>query len=204
MGADLNDCDYPRSLRSDGCIKFRKLMLHEPHIAPLTAYVAELRRLQPELEFPEFDPFDGGVAARILFLFEKPGPMTSGKGKGSGFISRNNDDATAAATYKFMSDANIPRRSTITWNVIPGWNGTIKVTPAELRSGVQAVMDLLKILPNVNTVVLVGKKAQRAKPLLTDLKLRVLVSAHPSPKVRATSPEKWQAISSEWSEALLT
>ncbi len=53
-------------------------------------------RERGELEVPDFDPMDAGVEARILFLFEKPGPMTSkhktGKRVGSGFISRDNDD----------------------------------------------------------------------------------------------------------------
>jgi hypothetical protein len=38
-----------------------------------------------------FDPLDGGSAAEILFLLEKPGPRTSSTGKriGSGFNSRH-------------------------------------------------------------------------------------------------------------------
>ena len=40
-------------------------------------------------EVPDFDPLDGGVEARALFLFEKPGRMTAGQ-SGSGFISRDN------------------------------------------------------------------------------------------------------------------
>src|ERR1019366_4921133 len=95
----MND-DCPRSLRDAEVRERRRAMLHHPHIAPLTAYAARL--LQRGLgEVPEFDPFDGGVDAQVLFLFEKPGPMTVG-GDGSGFISRNNDDPTAEATFEFM------------------------------------------------------------------------------------------------------
>jgi hypothetical protein len=76
-----------------------KAMLTLPHIAPLSAYAAKLR-LRGSVEVPEFDPLDGGVNARILFLFEKPGPMTAdgstfSERSGSGFISR--DDPTAEA-----------------------------------------------------------------------------------------------------------
>jgi hypothetical protein len=84
-------------------------MLWEPHIAPLTAYVATLRD-RGMSEVPDFDPLDSGKDARVLFLFEKPGPKTSEVGGGSGFISRNNDDPTAEATFRFMQEANIPRR----------------------------------------------------------------------------------------------
>jgi hypothetical protein len=115
----------------------RKAMLTMPYIAPLTAYAAKLR-LRGSGEVPEFDPLDGGVDARVLFLFEKPGPMTadgsafSGR-SGSGFISRNNDDPSAEATIDFMKKAGIPRALTVSWNVIPWWNGTRKVTGSELR-----------------------------------------------------------------------
>jgi hypothetical protein len=43
---------------------------------------------------------------------------------GSGFISRNNDDPTAEATMGFMEKAGIPHTLTVSWNVIPWWNGT--------------------------------------------------------------------------------
>src|ERR1035438_5895674 len=95
--------DWPRSLR-DACVRERrKAMLHLPHIAPLAEY-AERLRMRGLGEVPDFDPLDGGVEARVLFLFEKPGPMTAEAGKrfGSGFISRNNDDSTAEASIGFI------------------------------------------------------------------------------------------------------
>jgi Uracil DNA glycosylase superfamily len=169
-------------------------MLHEPHIAPLTAFVAGLRRTYPTWEFPDFDPLDGGVDATILVLFEKPGRMTSAAAGGSGFISRDNDDPTAEATFRFMQQAGLPRTMTVTWNVVPGWNGARRVTAAELQTGVDRVADLLRLLPRLHMAVLVGKKAQRALPLIETLGLRVLASAHPSPIVRASRPRLWRQI----------
>src|ERR1700733_350011 len=100
--------DDPRSMRDAGGRQRRRAMLTLPHIAPLTAYAAKLR-LRGAVEVPDFDPLDGGVNARVLFLFEKPGPMTADgsafSGSGSGFISRNNDDPTAEATIAFMGKA---------------------------------------------------------------------------------------------------
>src|SRR6185437_13372534 len=116
---------------------------------------------------PEFDPFDGGVNAKIVFLFEKPSPMTA-NGRGSGFISRNNDDLTAEATFLFMQQAGIPRKATVTWNVIPWWNGTRKVTGRELRDGIACIRKLTALLPKLHAVVLVGEKASRAKTQLED------------------------------------
>jgi hypothetical protein len=52
---------------------------------------------------------DGGINAKVLFLFAKPGPKTSQLGGGSGFISRNNDDPTAQAVFDLMNEAGLPR-----------------------------------------------------------------------------------------------
>ena len=118
-------------------------MRRAPHVAPLTDFVEGLRTARPDWEFPDFDPLDGGSTADILFLFEKPGPMTSKGGKGSGFISRNNDDPTAETTFRFMQEAKLPRKRTVLWNVVPGWNGTRRITGPELLAGVSALKDLL-------------------------------------------------------------
>ena len=114
-------------------------MLNLPHIAPLTAYVEELRKR--DLGYiPYFDPMDGGINAKVLFLLEKPGPKTFNDPEfekpGSGFISRNNNDPTAEATFNFMEQAQIPRDATVIWNVIPGWNGEIKYFEQERQRGV--------------------------------------------------------------------
>src|SRR5437016_7487658 len=129
--------DSPRSMRDADVWMCRRAMLGEAHIAVLTKYAAQLRERRLG-EVPDFDPLDGGVDARVLFLFEKPGRMTAEAGKraGSGFISRNNDDGTAAAMFDFMRQAGIPRKMTVIWNVVPWWNGTRKVTSEELRTGV--------------------------------------------------------------------
>src|SRR5262249_2222321 len=139
-------------------------MLGQPHIEPLTAFAARLRE-RGLGEVPEFDPLDGGVNSRVLFLFEKPGPMTA-EPSGSGFISRNNDDRTAEATFGFMQRAGIPRELTVTWNLIPAWNGARKITPQELRDGMKCVAGLISLLPKLLAVVLVGQRAARVEPYL--------------------------------------
>jgi len=170
-------------------------------MASLRQYIAGLRT-EGRGTVPDLDPLDGGTAAKALFLFEKPGPMTeperSGRRAGSGFISRDNDDETAEATYLFMREAGLPRRLTAIWNVVPWWNGTRKVTAAELRDGVGAVRQLVTLLPNLRVVVLVGNKAARATSMLEEKNLRVVLSAHPSPVVRASRPSLWMAIPHQW------
>src|SRR5688572_18636479 len=111
----------PRSLRDPLARAKRTAALREPHIAPLTDYVLSLRA-RDDRDYPFFDPSDGGVYASMLFLFEKPGPMTVEKGRpgraGSGFISRDNDDQTAEATFRFMLESGVDRRSTVIWNTV--------------------------------------------------------------------------------------
>src|SRR5258707_532063 len=114
---DHKDDNGPRTMRDRNVREQRKAMLALPHMARLVSYTAGLRL--DGMQVPEFDPLDGGVDAKILFLFEKPGPMTAEDGRraGSGFISRDNNDPTAEATFDFMGQAGIPRKSTVIWNI---------------------------------------------------------------------------------------
>jgi hypothetical protein len=202
--------DQPRSMRNMDVRAGRIAKLGAPHMIDLTKFAKELREHLPawkvphsEWEVPDFDPCDGGINARALFLLEKPGPMTapkgSGKREGSGFISRDNDDPTAEAIFHFMRQSKIPREHAILWNVIPWWNGTRAVKRSELEDGVSRVKDLINLLPDLRVVVLVGKKAGKARlELETIARLCLFNCSHPSPLVRARWPEKWKAILLEW------
>ncbi|MDT4864861.1 Uracil DNA glycosylase superfamily protein [compost metagenome] len=203
MSTEYND--IPRAFKSSEVALARREMLQEAHISPLTAYVENLRIKYPDWEFPDFDPMDGGIHADMLFLLEKPGPMTSPNSnrKGSGFISRNNDDATAEAVFTFMQQAEIDRKRVVLWNVIPGWNGTIKVKSSERNAGVAELGNLLKLLPKIKAVVLVGSNAHKAEISLKPTEIKIFKSAHPSPKVRNMSREKWDKIPKQWAEAAL-
>lgn len=197
--------DQPRAMRDPAVREARLAALGEPHVSPLTDLVNVLRE-RDDSEYPHFDPGDGGTEASILFLLEKPGPMTVPKGKGlrqgSGFISRDNDDPTAEASFRFYREAGVDRKQSVVWNVIPGWNGTIKVTAAELRQGVEDLRSLLELLPRLNTIVLVGGKAARAEPLIRHLgKYALFRSAHPSAQVRASNPHLWNEIPLIWKAA---
>jgi uracil-DNA glycosylase len=126
--------------------------------------------------------------------------VTGGRGKrsGSGFISRDNDDPTAEAIFNFMREAEIPRELTIMWNVIPWWNGTRAVTTPELQAGVSSLSELIRLLPNLKAIMLVGQKAARARSYCENNGLTLFTCDHPSPLVRARWPNRWSAIRSEW------
>lgn len=196
----MEEPDVPRALRDSDARSLRRRLLDAPHMRPLNEYVAGLRK-RSGVEVPDFDPLDGGVDACILFLFEKPGRMTGDDGRGSGFISRDNDDPTAENTFLFMRAAGIPRKLTVTWNVIPWWNGTRTVTAAELREGAEETRRLTGLLPRLRAVVFVGAQARSARPRLEDTGLAFFSSRHPSQIVRFTRPDEWRAIPSAWAEA---
>ena len=120
---------------------------------------------------------------------------------GSGFISRNNDDPTAEATFVFMREAGIPRYLTCIWNLVPWWNGSRKVTASELVAGTECVEELTDLLPALRLIVLVGGKAAKVGPDLQRRGFRTLTSWHPSPINRAAAREKWLSIPVEWSKA---
>ena len=172
--------DGPRSLRDPEAVILRRAMLDLPHIAPLRDFARTLRA-EGRGTVPEFDPMDGGIAAVVLFLMEKPGPMTDDDALtgrlGSGFISRNNDDPSAEATFRFMAQAGIDRRLTVTWNIVPWWNGTRRIERNELFAGTERLSRPIDLLPNLNVVVGVGRKAAWSAAIFRARGLPFIVSA---------------------------
>lgn len=190
------DDDRQKSLKDSGQIALRVAALSKPHIKPLADFVKTLRQLGYG-EVPNFDPEDGGVDAKALFLLEKPGE----KAIESGFVSRNNNDETAANIFRFMEEAGIPRKKTCLWNAVPGRNGPGKPTAPEIRQGAKALADLLRILDKVRVVVLVGNEAGEAW-LLAEIQpcLPIIKSAHPGPTNRKFNSDLWKAIPTQWAK----
>jgi len=180
--------DEPKTLREPAEQMRRRSMLSEPHMQPLVEYVLRLRRQKGEgYKIPDFDPLDGGTAAKVLVLLEAPGP----KAVDSGFISRNNPDESAKNFFHAYADAGIARRETAVWNVIPWYIGTgAKIRPgaaadlSEAREPVQALFDLF---PELAAVILMGEKAKRAfQKLRWRPNVPVFYTLHPSPIVYGT------------------
>src|SRR5262249_14596405 len=148
----------------------------------LTNLVHSIRagRPQPE-DVPFFDPCDGGVNARALFLLEAPGRQA----RLSGFVSRNNPDETAKNVFDLQREACLRRVQVVLWNVVPwyvGTNGRIRrVTRRDMDEAAPYLDQLLGLLPKTCAIVLVGRKAQRARPNLDGAGVRIFLSPHPSP-----------------------
>lgn len=103
--------DASKSLGNATVREARLAAIEQPHVAPLTAFVRQLRaEMRPTHAIPYFDPLDGGTHASILFLPEAPGPRAIE----AGFVSRNNPDETAKNFYLPNQEVGIDRELTVT------------------------------------------------------------------------------------------
>jgi uracil-DNA glycosylase len=182
--------DAPKVLRDPAACDARRRQLNEPHVAPLTAFVQRLREEVPNGIIPDFDPWDGGIEAEILYLLEAPGP----KSCISGFISRNNPDETAKNFFELNVAAGIPRKCTVCWNAVPWYIGSGSkiraATHKDVKEGLRPLLKLLKLLPKLRVVVFVGRKAGLMSPELVREKpnIRVFRIPHPSPSYCNRAP----------------
>ena len=156
---------------------------------PLNRLAASLRERHGAV--PDFDPLDGGTAARLLLVLETPGPGMAP----TRFVSRDNPTRTAANLRRFFDAAGIARRDSVIWNAVP-W---IIHQPearnraprrAEIALGLQALAPLLDLLPRLAVVVLAGRVAAEAKAQIAATRpgLAVLLMPHPSPTFVCTNP----------------
>ena len=188
--------DAPKLLADQGACQDRRAALAQPHVAPLASFVDRLRRQQRGSRVPDFDPWDGGVQAECLFLLEAPGP----KSVASGFVSRNNPDETAKNFFELNHEAGLSRSRTITWNVVPWYVGDESrirpVTAADIDASAPYLAELLRLLPRLRAVVLLGRKAQRIRRVLEAMpkRLELFDCPHPSPLSVNGRPERRREI----------
>jgi hypothetical protein len=182
--AGLDPARTPRAHRDRREVERKRQLLQAPHVAPLTALVRRLRAAHGG-GVPWFDPTEAGVEARILLLFENPGRRADAA-QGSGFISADNDDASAENMWRFLGEAGIDRRGdVVAWNIVPWYLGDDRkigaVRASDLEQARPALHELLHLLPELRVVVLFGRKAQagwrRARP---PVDVAVLEAPHPS------------------------
>lgn len=179
--------EHPR-LNADRRHRDGKLArLHAPHVQPLTAAIERWRH--EGCAVPDVDPDLGGVAARILFLHESPGPKASAA-HGSGLVSPDNDDQSAERFWRLSREAGLRPAEYIAWNVVPWYvsdtGKNVNATPADAKAAVKYLHEFTMLLPDLRVVVLMGQFAQRwwfhyllhvadARPL------PALAAPHPSP-----------------------
>jgi uracil-DNA glycosylase len=129
----------------------------------LTDYLERLRATRENpAHVPGLDPSDGGENARILMLLEAPGP----KAIATGYVSRRNPDPTARNLTALLAESGIVDEDLLLWNVVPWHVGDGRrirpVNTADIREARPWIEELATLLPRLDTVVLVGRQAQRA------------------------------------------
>ncbi|GLK76499.1 hypothetical protein GCM10008171_17530 [Methylopila jiangsuensis] len=152
-----------------------------PHVAPLEAYAELLRQRHGDV--PHFDPFDGGVGARLLVLLATPGPSTAL----IRFTSRDNPTGTARTLRRLFDASEIDRRETVLWNAVP-WilprRGAQLGVPRkrDIEDARNELPRLLSLLPRLEVVLLLGGIASEvALARIQQIGLTALVAPHPSP-----------------------
>jgi hypothetical protein len=182
--------DQPKALRDPRLVAERQSMLHEPHVRDLTRFVDDLRRQRPNCKIPYFDPADGGINARVLFLFEAPGA----KATGSGFVSRDNPDETASNVWTMSRSVGLDRTECLLWNACPWYVGTgtkiRAVRVSEVREATESLHALIGHLIQLQCVALVGRKAQQAEAAIAAIRpdVRIVKMFHPSPSFVNRAP----------------
>jgi uracil-DNA glycosylase len=183
--------DQPYALGDSAVLSRRRRALTNSHVAPLKRFAARVRRCHPGA-VPDFDPLDGGIFARVLFVAERPGP----KALKTGFISRENPDQTARNLGALLNAARIPRSDTVLWNILPWFDSRrAKITASDLSAGADHLSELIVLLPHLHVIVFVGRRAQRAVRMVgIPDGVKVLNCPHPSSLNLNADPRQRPAI----------
>lgn len=147
--------DAPFSLMDPGEQRRRLAMLNLPHMALLTRYIGEIKQEESVERFiPDFDPCDGGIYAKVLFLLDSPDQATVR----SGFVSRNNMDYASKNLCVLLRRAGIDRCNTLIWNLTP-WMLADNEDPITDRAFL-LLERLIKLPTQLRVIVLIGDRVR--------------------------------------------
>jgi hypothetical protein len=133
--------------------------LRVPRIAPITDLVDALRQQRP-YDVPYVAPMYGGVEAWLLTVVSSPGRQTRAAPIGTGFLCIENPDPAAATVKRLMREAGIEPREMTPWNACPWFTDGSRPSPAELEAGVEPWVQLIRLLPDLRVLMLMGGDAQ--------------------------------------------
>ena len=128
------------------------------HVRPINEFIDSLRDSDGRGWLPHVAPFHGGVHARVLSVLRDPGPKTQ-DGSGSGFLCIENDDPTAERQVEAFAAVGIQASDITPWNAYP-WYVNRAPTAAERQAGVDPLVQLIELLPQLRVVFLQGNDAK--------------------------------------------
>lgn len=198
----------PREHGSPDFLARKRDRFWEEHIAPINK-LARCIAARTGLEVPMVDPDSAGVNARVLLVLESPGRIGVTSAKGSGMVSCDNDDQTAANVWMLHTDTDLRREWCMPWNIVPWYLGSTErnasATPQDAAAGLQYFWELLDELPHLRAVIAMGKPASAAlascHSRLAERGVRLLQAPHPSPQNLNTRPGERLAIAEVFREA---
>ena len=168
----------------------RRQMLGNRRVERLTRHVRQLRsEMRYGCDIPFFDPLDGGVEAKILFLFESPGEGALA----SGFVSRDNRDPSAAKFSALNKEAGLDRELTASWNTVP-WALGRSPKAEDLEEAKPLLGPTLECFDHLDMVILSGTAARGRREEIEGKDLEVCEMPHPSPPSLRFYPENEERI----------
>jgi uracil-DNA glycosylase len=186
--------EQPRMNKDPEFLAGERRRVGEPHVQPLNALIEHWR--QEGRKVPWADPGSGGIHSKIVFLHESPGPAASA-GHGSGFISPDNDDQSAARFWRLSRQAGLGRRSYMNWNVVPWYvsatGRAANATPSDGQAALPYLRQFVALLSELRVVVVMGAFAehwwlqylrQPGSPVLP-----LITAPHPSVSARCGRPD---------------
>ena len=132
-----------------------------------------------EERVPYIAPHYDARSASVLLLLSNPGPKAGGDA-GSGMLSWENDDASAARMLQVCEQVGLSGSDAFPWNAYP-WHVHEKYPnglPKELVvAGLDALAQVLQVAPNIRAIIAHGGDARRSVRLLAKDVLRSEISS---------------------------
>jgi hypothetical protein len=123
-------------------------------VAPLNRLAEQINAGRDAHLAPWFDPDGGGGSARVLFLLENPGRRATAT-RGSGFISADDADDTAANFFRMRDQASLPRDRLVAWNVVPWYQPdgerTANATRQDVARALPWLVRRIRLLPELHS-----------------------------------------------------
>lgn len=138
--------------------------IRDPRVSAINALCDQLMLELPGFSVPYIAPHYGASTAVILALSSNPGPQAGGT-KGSGMLSRENNDGSAARMGVIYEAVGLTDDQIVPWNAYP-WhvhethpNG---LPNSLIDDGLDPLKRLLDLHPNIRSIVAHGGDAHRS------------------------------------------
>ncbi len=187
-------------------LRRKRAAMQAPHVKPFLAWrerAAQAMALAGvpagAALLPHVDPVSGGVHAAVVVLHAGTFPCQLASNGGSGIVSADGTDGTAARMWRLTRDAGLARCEVVAWNVVP-WAAGLPLRRPLAR---QLLLDWLGLLVAPSRVVLLGATPRHFRPAVEQALPGVDVRSVPSASqmARITAPDFEQQIVRALAEA---